>query len=113
MGLYDGIGKYFIPVNTFVEASAIYASQKTWDKLNQEQRDVIRAASEKAARIATAKAWKRSQGFVDQMKESGYEILDYTPAERAAMVAHIKKTVWPDLANTIGQETMDKLGATK
>lgn len=106
-----GIGKYFIPVNTFVEASAIYASQKTWDKLNQEQRDVVRAASEKAARIATDKAWKRSQGFIDQMKESGYEILDYTPTERAAMVAHIKKNVWPDLANTIGQETMDKLNA--
>jgi hypothetical protein len=45
------------------------------------------------------------------MKESGYEILDYTPTERAAMVAHIKKNVWPDLANTIGQETMDKLNA--
>jgi TRAP-type C4-dicarboxylate transport system substrate-binding protein len=106
-----GIGKYYIPVNTFIEASAIYASQKTWDKLNQEQRDVVRAASEKAARIATDKAWKRSQGFIDQMKASGYEILDYSPTERAAMVAHIKKTVWPDLANTIGQETMDKLNA--
>jgi len=106
-----GIGKYYIPVNTFVEASAIYASQKTWDKLNQEQRDVIRMASEKAARIGIDKAWERSQGFVDQMIESGYEILDYTPTERAAMVAHIKENVWPDLVNTIGQETMDKLNA--
>ena len=79
--------------------------------MNQEQRDVVRAAAEKAARIGIDKAWERSQGFIDQMVESGYEILDYTPAERAAMVAHIKENVWPDLADTIGQETMDKLNA--
>jgi TRAP-type C4-dicarboxylate transport system substrate-binding protein len=104
-----GIGKYFIPVNTFIEASAIYASQKTWDKMNQEQQDVVRAAAEKAAQIAIDKGWERSQGFVDQMKEAGYEILDYTPTERAAMVTHIKENVWPELAKTIGQETMDQL----
>ena len=104
-----GIGKYFIPVNTAVEAQAIYASKKTWDKLNQEQRDVIETASVKAAQAAIDIAWERSQGFVDQMKEAGWEILDYTPEERAAMVAHIKENVWPELEETIGKETMDKL----
>ena len=104
-----GIGKYFVPVNTVVEAQAIYASKKSWDKLNQEQRDVIRTASEKAAQTAIDMAWERTNGFIDQMKEAGWEILDYTPEQRAAMVDHIKANVWPDLANTIGQETMDKL----
>ena len=104
-----GIGKYFIPVNTVVEASSIYASQKTWDKLNQEQRDVIQVASRKAAQTTIDLAWKRSQGFIDQMKESGYEILDFTPAQRATMVSHIRQNVWPDLVDTIGKETMDKL----
>jgi TRAP-type transport system periplasmic protein len=104
-----GIGKYFIPVNTVVEASSIYASQKTWDKLNQEQRDVIQAASRKAAQKTIDLAWERSQGFVEQMEEAGYEILDFTPAERAAMVDHIRQNVWPDLEDTIGKETMDKL----
>jgi len=104
-----GIGKYFVPVNTVVEASAIYASQKTWDKLNEEQRAVILSASQKAAKTAIDLAWERSQGFVDQMKEAGWEILDFTDEERTAMVDHIKANVWPDLADVIGQETMDKL----
>ena len=103
------IGKYFVPVNTAVEASSIYASQKTWDKMNQEQRDVVRAASEKAAQTGIDLAWERSESFVEKLKEAGWEILDYTPEERAAMVTHIKENVWPDLADTIGQETMDKL----
>ena len=104
-----GIGKYYIPVNTFIEASALYASQKTWDKMNDEQRAVVRAAAEKATNAAIDKAWERSQGFMDQMVESGYEILDYTQEERAAMVAHIRENVWPDLADIIGQDIMDEL----
>ena len=103
------VGKYFVPVNTVVEASAIYASQKTWDKMNQEQRDVVQAAAINVAQTAIDLAWERSQGFIEQLKEAGWEILDYTPEERAAMVTHIKENIWPELAETIGQETMDKL----
>ena len=106
-----GIGKYFIPVNTFIEASAFYASKKTWDELSQEQRDVVRAAAEKAANAAIDKSWERNQGFIDQLKEAGWEILEYSPEERAAMVAHIQKNVWPDLAGMVGQDIIDELTA--
>jgi TRAP-type C4-dicarboxylate transport system substrate-binding protein len=106
-----GVGKYFVPVNANVEATAFYGSQKTWDKMNQEQKDVLVGAIRKASKAIMAKAWERSQGFIDKMKESGWEILDYTPSERSAMVEHIKSNVWPSVASTIGQETMDKLEA--
>lgn len=104
-----GIGKYFVPVNTVVEASAIYASSKTWEKLNEAQQAVLLEASQKAATTAIDMAWERSQGFVEQMKEAGWEILDFTDAERTAMVDHIKSNVWPELSEVIGQETMNKL----
>jgi|TARA_B110000238_G_scaffold185064_1_gene212982 TRAP-type C4-dicarboxylate transport system substrate-binding protein len=106
-----GVGKYYVPVNANVEATAFYGSQKTWDKLNKEQKDVLEAAIRKASKAIMNKAWERSNGFVDKMKESGWEILDYTDSERAAMIAHIKATVWPSVASTIGQETLDKLTA--
>lgn len=104
-----GVGKYFVPVNANVEATAFYASQKTWNKLNQEQKEVLETSMRKAAKSIMNKAWERSQGFVEKMREAGWEILEYTPNERAAMVKHIKSTVWPSVASTIGQETIDKL----
>ena len=104
-----GIGNYFIPANTAVEASSIYASKKSWSKLSKEQQDVISAASAKAAAAVIDQAWERAEGFNKQMKEAGWEILDYTPAQRTAMVDHIKKNVWPELGDIIGQETMDRL----
>ena len=104
-----GVGKYFIPVNTAIEASSFYASGKSWEKLNQEQRDVIRAAAQKAALAAIDKSWDRNEGFIDKLKEAGWEILEYNTEERAALVAHIQNNVWPDLADMIGQDIMDKL----
>lgn len=104
-----GIGNYFIPANTAVEASSIYASKKSWSKLSKEQQDVISAASAKAAAAVIDQAWERAEGFNKKMKEAGWEILDYTPAQRTAMVDHIKKNVWPELGDVIGQETMDRL----
>ena len=104
-----GVGKYFIPVNTAIEASSFYASGKSWEKLNQEQRDVIRAAAQKAALAAIDKSWDRNEGFIDKLKEAGWEILEYNTEERAALVAHIQNNVWPDLADMIGQDIMDEL----
>ena len=104
-----GVGKYFIPVNTAIEASSFYASGKTWKKLNQEQRDVIRVAAEKAGLNAINQAWDRSDGFITKLKESGWEILEYSPEERAALNAHIREKIWPDLAEMIGQDIVDEL----
>ena len=104
-----GVGKYFIPVNTAIEASSFYASGKSWEKLNQEQRDVIRDAAQKAALTAIDKSWDRNEGFIDKLKEAGWEILEYNTEERAALVAHIQNNVWPDLADMIGQDIMDEL----
>ena len=104
-----GVGKYFIPVNTFIEASAFYASGKTWEKLNQKQRDVIRAAAQNAALAAINQSWERTEGFIEKLKEAGWEILEYSPEERAAMVAHIQEKVWPDLAGMVGQDIIDEL----
>lgn len=104
-----GIGKYFIPVNTAVEASSLYASKKSWEKLNDDQRAVLTAASSKAAAAVIDKAWERTKGFNEQMVEAGWEILEFTPEQRATMVKHIQDNVWPELAEVIGQETLDRL----
>ena len=82
---------------------------KSWEKLNQEQRDVIRAAAQKAALAAIDKSWDRNDGFIEKLKEAGWEILEYNTEERAALVAHIQNNVWPDLADMIGQDIMDTL----
>jgi len=47
--------------------------------------------------------------FLEKLKESGWEILEYSPEERAALNAHIREKIWPDLAEMIGQDIVDEL----
>ena len=61
------------------------------------------------ALAAIDKSWDRTDGFIEKLKESGWEILEYNAEERAALVTHIQEKIWPDLADMIGQDIMDAL----
>ncbi len=103
------VGQYFIPYNAFVEASTYYASKKTWEKLNDAQRAAIRAAVEKGAAEFTQYSRDNDANYITQLKEKGWDVLELTDEERAALAAHIRKEVWPMVAETVGQETIDRL----
>jgi TRAP-type C4-dicarboxylate transport system substrate-binding protein len=105
----SGVGKYFIPYQAFVEASTYYASKKTWEKLNDEQRAAIEAAFDKGA--ADFNAWAKSNDatYLQKLEEKGIEVLELTDEQRQALADHIRETVWPKVADRIGQDILDQL----
>ncbi len=103
------VGKYFIPYNAFVEGTMIYANNDFYNDLNDEQKKVVAAASAKAAAKITNLAWERNEGFVSQLKEKGWEIVEFSDEEREAMRSHIQKTVWPGISDIVGQDILDRL----
>lgn len=105
----SNVGKYFIPYNAFVEASTYYASKKTWETLNDDQRGAIQAAIDKAA--ASFNDWARSndEGYIAKLKEAGWEVLELTDKERGALADHIKAEVWPEVEKTVGKDIIDRL----
>ncbi len=107
------VGQYFIPYNAFVEASTYYASKRTWEKLNDAQRAAIQAAVDKGAAAYTKYSRENDAGFIEKLKEKGWEVLEITDDQRAAITDHIKAEVWPMVAETIGQETIDRLSNDK
>ncbi len=105
------IGKYYVPYNAFVEASTYYASKKTWDKLNDEQKAAVQAAIDRAAASFTDWARTNDAGYIQKLKDAGYEVLDLSDAERAALVKHIKDNVWPQIEKVVGKDIVDRLKA--
>lgn len=103
------VGKYFIPYNAFIEGTMLYANNDFYKGLTPEQQDVIAKASAKAAAKITDLAWERNEGFVAQLKEKGWEIVEFSDEERANMRAHIQKTVWPEVSDIVGQDLLDRL----
>ena len=103
------VGKYFIPYNAFVEASTYYASKKTWEKMNEEQRAAVQAAVDKAAAAFTKFARENDASYIAKLRESGWEVLDLQDSERTALADHIKEVVWPQVEETVGKDVIDRL----
>ena len=103
------VGKYFVPYNAFVEASTYYASKKTWGKLDDAQRAAVQAAVDRAAQSFTDWAQANDEGYVAKIKEAGWEVLDISDAERAAIADHVKATIWPGVEELVGKEIVDRL----
>ncbi|WP_366142093.1 TRAP transporter substrate-binding protein DctP [uncultured Roseobacter sp.] len=107
----SGVGTTYVPYNAFIESTMIYANKRFYDGLTDEQRAVVEKESAEAAAEISKLAWERSQGFVDQLKEANWEIVEFTQEERDAIKAHIQATVWPNVADVVGQDILDRLTA--
>ena len=105
------VGTTFVPYNAFIESTMIYANQEFYEGLTEEQREVLDRETAEASAEISRLAWERSEGFVDQLREAGWEIVEFTDDERMAIRAHIQETVWPSVAEVVGQDIIDRLVA--
>lgn len=105
------VGSVFVPYNAFVESTQIYANKSKWGKLNDEQRAVVQAAASKASTTIIDQAWDRTEGFLAQLEEKNWEIVEFSQEERDAIKAKVVAEVWPTVGEIVGQDLLDRLNA--
>lgn len=105
------VGNTYVPYNAFVESTQIYMNQGSWARLDDEQRAVVQAAVEQASNAIIDQAWERTEGFVSQLKDKGWEIVEFTQEERDAIKAKVVAEVWPSIGEMVGQDLLDRLNA--
>lgn len=103
------VGTHFVEVNAIQEMTTYYASQRTLDKLNEEQLAALEAALTKASDDFFAYNRENDAVFEEKLVEKGYTILKYTPEEHAAMAAKVREEIWPMLADNVGQDIIDRM----
>ncbi|MEP3278486.1 MAG: TRAP transporter substrate-binding protein DctP [Stappiaceae bacterium] len=105
------VGKYYVQYNSVSELTSYYASEKTWNKLNDDQKAAVQAAFTKASDDFFAYNRASDGEFGKKLEEKGYEILALDPQEQAVMATWVRENIWPTMVETIGQETLDRLTA--
>lgn len=105
------VGSVFVPYNAFVESTQIYANKRKWDKLTDEQQNVVQTAASKASASIIDQAWDRTEGFIAQLKEKNWEIVEFTQEQRNAIKDKVVAEVWPIVGEIVGQELLDRLKA--
>jgi len=103
------VGKYYVQYNSISELTSYYASEKTWNELNDEQRAVVQAAFTKASDDFFTYNRENDAKFGTLLEEKGYEVLALSAEEQASMGAWVRENIWPTMVDTIGQETLDRL----
>ena len=103
------VGSVFIPYGAVVENTTYYASADTWEEMNDEQREVVQAAFDTAAQKYFGFAKENEASYLDQLKETGYTVVDVSDEERAAIAEGVREEVWPEISDIVGQDVMDRL----
>lgn len=103
------VGSHFVEYNSISELTTFYASEKTWAKLNEEQRTVVQAAMSKASDDFFAYNRENDALFGEKLIESGYKILSLSPEEQEAMAEHVRTNIWPQMEETVGKDIIDRL----
>lgn len=94
-----GIGKYYIPYNAFVEATTYYASQRA----------AVQAAVDRAAASFTDWAGNNEDSYLVRIRGAGWEVLDLSDAERAALADHLRQAAVDRAAALVGKDVIDRL----
>lgn len=103
------VGNTYIPYNAFIEATEIYMNGRKWSKLSAEQQKVVQQAASKAAGQIIDQSWGRTQDYYAKLREKNWEIIEFTPEQRAAIKTRIETEVWPEIGAIVGQEYLDRL----
>ncbi len=103
------VGTHFIEYNSISELTTFYASERTWDKMNEEQRTVVQAAMTKASDDFFAYNRENDAVFGQKLLDSGYTILSLNDEEQAAMANHVRENIWPLMEESVGKDIIDRL----
>jgi TRAP-type C4-dicarboxylate transport system substrate-binding protein len=103
------VGTHFVEVNAIQEMTTYYASQRSLDKLNDEQLAALETALTKASDDFFAYNRENDAVFEAKLVESGYTILKYSDEEHAAMAAKVREEIWPMMADNVGQDIIDRM----
>lgn len=103
------VGTHFVEYNAISELTSFYASQRSLDKLTEEQVEVLQTAMTKASDDFFAYNRENDDLFAQKLLDSGYTILSLNDEDQTAMATRVRDEIWPMMADSVGQDIIDRL----
>jgi TRAP-type transport system periplasmic protein len=91
----------------FHDPSPTFISAKTWEKLNEEQRKIIKEASIEARDYMRQLGIDAEDSIIEELKKEGMEVTELTPEQLNAF-KEATKDVWRGFEDEIGKEFLEK-----
>jgi len=101
---FRDVTKYYLPANTHFEVWYFIMTQKTFDKLPEERKQILMetAGEFEARRWKVAKDDQKANE--QRLADFGATIVPISDAEIAGIAEKIQKTVWPEILKDVGED---------
>jgi len=104
---FNEVQKYLTLSRHFYDPSPLFISQKTLDKLNDEQIAIIKEAAIEARDYMRNIANEQEAGLVEDLKKNGMEVTVLTP-EQIQAFQEATKDVYKEFIDKIGEDFLNK-----
>ena len=87
------------------EATSYVASQKTLDKLTEEDRAIVIECFEQASADSFVRAEENEKVFIQKLQDDyGVEVIEYTPEQIAPIAEYVRDVTWTRLEADLGSD---------
>lgn len=101
------VQKYVTISRHFYDPSPLFISAKTWEKLTDEQKQIIKDAAIEARDYSRKVANESEAGLIEEIKAAGTEVIELTP-EQIKAFQDATKDVYKAFEDKIGLEFLQK-----
>lgn len=105
-------------INTFYdyhynqESTLVYMNKKRFDSLLPKDQEAIQQIFEEECAGTVQSAQEDDQKYKDMLKEAGVEVVEFSDEELENFASYVRENVWPEFANSFGQEFLDNVAAS-
>lgn len=102
---------YFVQSSHNFSSYSLLMSDKVWDGMDEEDREIIMSSAREVIDKQFAEARAEDERWIKTAQENGMEYIVPTDEEKAAWVERVRTEVWPLIEDSLGSEIMDVVRA--
>ena len=107
-GYRDVVDQYYV-YNVVHESTQLLMSSQSWDKLTEEQQEILQSAFDEESAKSIDVSEKNDQEYIDKMKEAGMKVVEFTDQEMQALAEDVRTNVWAQLEDEYTPEFLNGL----
>ncbi len=104
---YRDLIKYYIQLNDFAQLWGVMINLQLWNRLDDEQRDILRTAAKELEERRYRDFMAQSAEYMQKLREAGVEVIVASPEVIDRFAASAREKCWPVLAEKIDARWID------
>ncbi|MGM8364490.1 TRAP transporter substrate-binding protein DctP [Virgibacillus sp. W0181] len=101
--------KYYYQFNYNFEAMPLLISKEIWEEISEEDRNILEEEGLAFTDNSIKNAKEIDEEYREKLRDEGIEVVEFTDEELHVFGEYIRKKVWPQIKDEVGEEVIENL----